>query len=48
MDVECNPKFGGCKCGKSSLGGKDSTLREEGEFNLIEKVLEWKEDHWFA
>ena len=48
MGVNCNPKCGGCKCGKCPLGRKDSTLREKNEFNLIEKVLEWKEDHWFA
>ena len=48
ISVECNPKCGSCKCGKCSLDGKDFTLREEREFILIEKGLEWKENHWIA
>ena len=40
MGVECNPKCGGCKCGKYPLGGKGFTLKEERELNLIEKALE--------
>ena len=43
MGIECNPKCGGCKCGKCQLGGKNFTL-----INLIEKGLEWKGDHWIA
>ena len=46
MSIECNPKCGGCKSGKCLLSGKDFTLNEEREFNLIEKGFEWKGDHW--
>ena len=48
MSVECNPKCGGCKYRKCPLGGKYFTLKEEREFNLIEKGLKWKGDHWVA
>ena len=40
MGEECNPKCGDYKCGKYPLGGKDFTLKEERELNLIEKALE--------
>ena len=48
MSVECNPKCSNCKSGKCPLGGKDFTLQEDRKFNLIEKGLEWKKDHWIA
>ena len=48
MGEEYNPKCGDYKYGKYPLGGKDFTLKEERELNLIEKALEWKGDHWAA
>ena len=42
LGVNCTPKCGGCRCGKCSTGGKDMTLLEEKEFEIIKNGLEFK------
>ena len=42
LGVNCTPKCGGCRCGKCHTGGKDMTLLEEKEFEIIKKGLEFK------
>ena len=39
LDVQCKTRWGGCKCGKCSLGAKDYTIQEERELELIERNL---------
>ena len=46
MGVECNPKCGGCKCGKCAPGGKGLTLKEERELANIDKNLAFVDDHF--
>ena len=50
LGIECTPRCGGCKCGKCPPGGKDYTLKEERELQLIEKNLEYdeKDNTWTA
>ena len=48
MGVEPNPKFDSCKCEKCPLGGNNFPLKEQREFVLIEKELEWKGNHCVA
>lgn len=48
MGVNCNPKCGGCKCGRCPIGGKDYTLKEERELNMIDQGLTHQGDHWLA
>ena len=48
MGVSCNPKCGGCKCGKCPIGSKEYTIKEERELALIESGLKHKGDHWEA
>ena len=50
LGVECNPKCGACKCGKCQLGGKEMTLKEEREYELIHKNLNYdsNERKWEA
>ena len=36
----------GCKCGKCPLGGKNYSIKEERELNLIEAGLQHKGDHY--
>ena len=48
MGVSCNPRCGGCKCGRCPVGGKSYTLKEERELRLIEDGLEHKGNHWVA
>ncbi|XP_078370325.1 uncharacterized protein LOC144654092 [Oculina patagonica] len=43
LGVECTPRCGGCKCGKCPPGGKDYTLKEERELQLIEGKLQFSE-----
>ena len=43
LGIQCQPQCGGCKCGKCHLGGKNMTIREEKELELIEKNLSY--DH---
>ena len=39
LGVTCYPKCGGCRCGKCHTGGKDMTLVEEKEYELIKRGL---------
>ena len=44
LGVMCNPRCGGCKCGKCQLGGKNMTLREEMEYKMIDEGLSFDTD----
>ena len=46
MGVECNPRCGGCKCGRCAPGEKGTTLKEERELAIIENNLVFVEDHF--
>ena len=50
LGIECNPRCGGCKCGKCSLGSKNYTIKEEKELALIEKNLHYDQEakRWIA
>ena len=50
LGVTCQPRCGSCRCGKCHPGGKDMTLKDEKEFNLIESKIEFKADsgRWMA
>ena len=39
LGVTCQPKCGSCRCGKCHPGGKNMTLKEEQEYNLIESKI---------
>ena len=42
LGVRCVPKCGSCRCGTCHLGGKDMTIEEEKELDLIESKLEFQ------
>ena len=46
LGICCTPRCGSCRCGTCSLGGKNCTLKEEKEHQLIETNLVHKVDHW--
>lgn len=46
LGVECSPKCGSCRCGKCPIGGKDYSIKEEKELELIESGLTRKQHHW--
>ena len=48
MGVQCYPKCGSCKCGSCPIDGKNYTLREERELNLIDKGLKHEDGYWVA
>ena len=39
LGVNCSPKCGGCRCGKCHAGGKDMTLLEEKDYQMIKDGL---------
>ena len=41
LGVSCSPKCGGCRCGKCQAGGKDMTLLEEKEYEMIKNGLKF-------
>ena len=41
LGVSCNPKCGSCKCGRCHPGGKDMSLEEEKELEIIESNIEF-------
>jgi len=44
LGIGCSPHCGGCKCGKSSLGAQNFTIKEEKELHLIESKLEYNKE----
>ena len=50
LGVMCQPKCGGCKCGKCHPGGKNMSLKEEKEYAMIEEGLTFDEEkgRWSA
>ena len=50
LGVTCEPKCGGCKCGHCHPGGKNMSLKDEREYQLIEKGLQYDENRgrWLA
>ena len=50
LGVVCTPQCGSCQCGKCHPGGKDMTLKDEGEFQQIEAGLKFDEKggNWLA
>ena len=41
LGVRCEPKCGSCKCGRCHPGGKDMSLKDEKEYQLIEGGLQF-------
>ncbi|XP_048836046.1 uncharacterized protein LOC125711305 [Brienomyrus brachyistius] len=55
IGAACEPRCGGCRCGNCSPGGRDMTLAEERELEIIKGGLTYKErdahtptPHWDA
>ena len=44
LGTSSSPKCGSCKCGKCHLGGKQMSIKEEKEYNVIEANLEFNEE----
>ena len=44
LGIMCQPKCGSCKCGKCHLGGKDMSLQDEKELEMIAKNLSYDKD----
>ena len=43
LGVMCEPRCGGCKCGTCQLGGKNMSLKEEAEYQMIVEGLQFDE-----
>ena len=43
LGVTCSPKCGGCQCGKCQTGGKNMTIVEEKEYELIKQGLSFNQ-----
>lgn len=55
IGAACEPKCGGCRCGNCQPGGKDMTLGEERELEVVKEGLTYvtednhsKDPHWHA
>ena len=50
LGVTCSPKCGGCRCGKCHTGGKNMTLEEEEEHEMIKQgiVFDQQSGKWLA
>ena len=50
LGVSCTPKCGSCKCGTCHPGGKPMSLKEESEYNMIERNLRFdiEKGRWFV
>lgn len=55
IGAACEPKCGGCRCGNCQPGGKEMTLAEERELEIVREGLTYvtednhsKEPHWHA
>ena len=50
LGVECVPRCGSCKCGHCAVGSKNYSIKEEKEFELIEKNMKFdaEDNRWLA
>ena len=50
IGISCNPKCGSCRCGKCHPGGKDMSLKEEQEYNMIKEGISFNKStgRWLA
>ena len=50
LGINCNPRCGGCKCGKCSVGSKNYSIKEEKELAVIDKNLKYDKENkiWIA
>ena len=50
LGVTCSPKCGGCRCGTCQTGGKDMTIVEEKEYEMIKSGLSFNQatGKWLA
>ncbi|XP_031731827.1 uncharacterized protein LOC116399095 isoform X1 [Anarrhichthys ocellatus] len=55
IGAACEPKCGGCRCGKCQPGGKEMTLAEERELEIVKEGLTYvtgdnhsEEPHWHS
>ena len=48
LGTYCQPRCGGCRCGKCSLGGKSCTIKEDLEMKMIEDGLCHNGTQWVA
>ena len=50
LGVRCDPPCGGCKCGTCQPGGKQMSLKDEHEYQMIDKGLSFDDDtgRWVA
>jgi len=50
LGVRCDPPCGGCKCGTCQPGGKQMSLKDEHEYQIIDKGLSFDADtgRWVA
>ena len=50
LGVTCIPQCGSCKCGKCHPGGKDMSLKDEREYELIESKIKFNSERgrWMA
>ena len=50
LGVMCEPRCGGCKCGRCQPGAKDMSLQEEREYQMIEEGLSFDKakGRWIA
>lgn len=39
LGVECNPRCGGCRCGKCAPGSSGMSIKEEFEYRMIEELV---------
>ena len=44
LGIQCQPRCGRCHCGECQLGGKNMTIKEEKEFNLINDKLHFDKE----
>ena len=39
IGVECNPRCGGCKCGKCPTGAKQMSIKDEREYEKFKSLM---------
>jgi len=50
LGVTCQPRCGGCKCGQCQAGGKDMSLQDEKEYEMIQSQVKFnvQSGRWLA
>ena len=44
IGVECNPRCGGCRCGRCAIGAKQMSIKDEKDYEYFKSLMHLEEE----